>query len=47
MSWAGYLAHMGDKRNVYNILVGKPKGKVHLGRPDRRWENNIKIGLKE
>jgi hypothetical protein len=38
---------MGEKRNVYRILVGKPEGKRPLGRPRRRWVNNIKIGLRE
>jgi hypothetical protein len=38
---------MGAVRNAYKILVGKPKGKRQLGRPRRRWEDNIKIDLKE
>jgi hypothetical protein len=38
---------MGEKRNVYRILVGKPEGKSPLGRPKCRWVNNIKIGLRE
>ena len=38
---------MEKTRNEYSILVGKPKGKGPLGRPRRRWENNIKMGLRE
>jgi hypothetical protein len=38
---------MGEKRNAYRILVGKPEGKTPLGRPRRRWVNNIKIDLRE
>jgi hypothetical protein len=43
MRWAGYVARMGEKRNVYRLLVGKRP----LGRPRRRWINNIKVGLLE
>jgi hypothetical protein len=38
---------MGERRSVYKILVGKPEGKRPLGRPTRRWENNIKMDLQE
>jgi hypothetical protein len=38
---------MGEKRNAYMILVGKPEGKRPLGRPRRRWVNNIKMDLRE
>ena len=38
---------MGDRRGVYKVLVGKPEGKRPLGRPRRRWENNIKMDLEE
>jgi hypothetical protein len=38
---------MGEKRNVYRLLVGKPEGKRPLGRPRRRWMNNIKMDLSE
>jgi hypothetical protein len=38
---------MGEKRNVYRLLVGKPEGKRLLGRPRRRWINNIKVDLLE
>jgi hypothetical protein len=42
MRWAGHVARMGEKRNVCRLLVGKPEGKRPLGRPRRKWENNIK-----
>jgi hypothetical protein len=38
---------MGERRSVYTVLVGKPEGKIPLGRPRRRWEDNIKIDLQE
>jgi hypothetical protein len=38
---------MGDGRGVYGVLVGRPEGKRLLGRPRRRWENNIKFDLRE
>jgi hypothetical protein len=38
---------MGEKRNAYRMLVGKPDGKRPLGRQRRRWEDNIKVGLRE
>jgi hypothetical protein len=47
MRWAGYVARMGEKRNVYRLLVGKPEGKRPLGRPRRRWMDNIKMDLLE
>jgi hypothetical protein len=47
MRWAGHVARMGEKRNVYSLLVGKPEGKGSLGRPRRRWIDNIKMGLLE
>jgi hypothetical protein len=47
MRWAGYVAHMGGKRNAYRLLVGKPEGKKPLGRPRRRWEDNIRMDLGE
>jgi hypothetical protein len=40
-------SRMGDGRNVYRVLVGKPEGKRPLGRPRRRWEDEIKMGLRE
>ena len=42
MKWAGNVALMGQGRGVYRVLVGKPEGKRPLGRPRRRWEDNIK-----
>jgi hypothetical protein len=47
MRWAGYVARMGEGRGVYRALVGRPEGKRRLGRPRRRWEDNIKIYLRE
>jgi hypothetical protein len=47
MRWAGHVARMGEKRNVYRLLVGKPEGKISLGRPRRRWIDNIKMNLLE
>jgi hypothetical protein len=38
---------MGERRGVYGVLVGKPNGKIPLGRPRRRWEDNIKTNLQE
>jgi hypothetical protein len=46
MRWAGHVAGMGAKRNAYSILVGKPEGKRLLGRPRRRWVDNIKMNLR-
>jgi hypothetical protein len=47
MRLEGHVAGMGEKRNVYRILVGKPEKKRPLGRPRRRWVDNIKIDLRE
>jgi hypothetical protein len=47
MIWAGHVARMEEKRNAFRILVGKPEGKRPLGRPRRRWLDNIKIDLVE
>jgi hypothetical protein len=41
------VARIGEKRNVYRLLVGKPEGKRPLGRPRRRWMDNIKMDLSE
>jgi len=47
MRWAGNIAPMGERRGVYRDLVGKPEGQRPLGRPRRRWEDNIKMDLQE
>jgi hypothetical protein len=47
MRWAGHVARVGEDRNVYGILMGKPEGKRPLGRPRRRWEDGIRIDLRE
>jgi hypothetical protein len=47
MRWAGHVARMGEKGNVYRLLVGKPEGKRPLRRPRRRWIDNIKLDLLE
>jgi hypothetical protein len=45
--WAGHVSHMGESRGAYKVLVGKPEGRRPLGRPRRRWEDNIKMFLRE
>ena len=45
--WAEHVARMGEGRGVHRVLVGKPEGKRPLGRPRRRWEDNIKMDLQE
>jgi hypothetical protein len=47
MRWAGHVAHMGEVRGAYNILVGRPEGSRPLGRPRCSWEDNIKMDLRE
>jgi hypothetical protein len=47
MRWAGHVERMGEKRNVYMLLVGNPERKRPLGRPRRRWMDNIKMDLLE
>jgi hypothetical protein len=47
MRWAGHVARMEEERGVYRILIGRSEGKRPLGRPRRRWENNIKMDLRE
>jgi len=44
---AGHVARMGERRGMHRVLAGKPEGKRPLGRPRRRWEDNIKMGLRE
>jgi hypothetical protein len=47
IGWAGHVARMGEDMGVYRVLVGKPEEKRPLGRPRRRWEDNIKMDLQE
>jgi hypothetical protein len=47
LRWAGHLARMLVRRGAYRVLVVKPEGRRPLGRPRRRWEDNIKMGLRE
>jgi hypothetical protein len=47
MRWAGHVALIGEGKGVQRVLVGKPEGKRPLGRPRRRWEDNIKMNLQE
>jgi len=47
MRWAGHVARMGERRGVYRVLVGKLEGRRPLGRPRRRWEDNIRMDLRE
>jgi hypothetical protein len=46
MRWAGHVARMSEGRDVYRILVWRPEGKRPLGRPRRRWEDNINMDLR-
>jgi hypothetical protein len=47
LRWAGHVARMVERRGAYRALVGKPEGRRPLGRPRRRWEDNIKMDLRE
>jgi hypothetical protein len=47
MRWVGHAAQMGEKRNTYSLVVGKPEGKRPLGRQRRRWVDNIRMDLGE
>ena len=47
MRWAGHVARMGEERVVYRVLLGKPEARRPLGRPRRRWVNNIRMDLQE
>jgi hypothetical protein len=47
MRWAGHTARIGENRNAYRMLFGNPEGKRPLGRPKRRWVDNIKMHLRE
>ena len=47
LRWAGHVARMKEGRSAFKILTGKPTGKRPLGRPRRRWEDNIRMDLEE
>jgi hypothetical protein len=47
MRWMGHVAHIGERRNVYRVLMGKPEGKRPLERPSHRWEDGIRMDLRE
>ena len=47
MRWAEHVARMGEGRGVQRVLMGKPQGKRPLGKPRRRWEDDIKMDLRE
>ena len=47
MGWAGHVARMGEESGAYRVLVGKPEGKRPLGKPRRRWVDNIRMDLQE
>jgi hypothetical protein len=46
-NWVGHVARMGEERNVYRVLMGKPEGKRPLGRPRHRWEDGFRMDLRE
>jgi hypothetical protein len=47
MRWAGHVARVGERKGVFRVLVGRPEGNRPLGKPRRRWDDNIKMGLEE
>ncbi|KAJ4429720.1 hypothetical protein ANN_21924 [Periplaneta americana] len=47
LRWAGHVARIDESRNAYRVLVGRPQGKIYLGRRRRRWEDNIEMDLRE
>jgi hypothetical protein len=47
MRWVGHVAHIGEEKKVYKVLVRKPEGKTPLGRPRHRWEDGIRMDLRE
>jgi len=47
MKWAGHVVRMGEEMEVYRVLVDKPEGRRPLGRPRRRWVDNIELDLQE
>ncbi|KAJ4444743.1 hypothetical protein ANN_06540 [Periplaneta americana] len=47
LRWAGHVARMGESRNAYRVLIGRPEGKRPLARPRHRWKDNIKMELRK
>ena len=47
MRWLEHVAHIGQRKGICRVLVGKPEGKSPLGKPRHRWEDNFKVDLKE
>jgi hypothetical protein len=47
LRWTGHVARVGERTGAYRALMGKPEGRRPLGRPRRRWDNNIKMDLRE
>jgi hypothetical protein len=47
INWVGHVARVGERVGAYRVLVVKPEGKIPLGRPRRRWEDNIKMDFQE
>jgi hypothetical protein len=47
LRWAEHVERMEERRDIYRVLVGKPEGKRLLGRPRRKWKDNIKMDLQE
>jgi len=47
MRWTGHVASMGERRGIYRVVMWKPEGKISIGRPRRRWEDNMKMDLQE
>ena len=47
LRWVEHTARIEERRVIYRVLVGKPEGRRPLGRPRRRWENNIKMNLRD
>jgi hypothetical protein len=47
LRWAGHVARMGERKGAYRVSMGKPKGSRPLGRPRRRWEDDVKVYLRE
>jgi hypothetical protein len=47
MRWVGHVAHIGERRVVYRVLLGKPEGKIPLGKTRHRWDDNIEMDLQE